>query len=207
MSLKAQISRLMRQKMGVYADLPRFQRVPDNTMVYGYLARGQMVSNPWLAENVMTGAVSADSVIKEGELYLDRALGKHFFVTGLTESQVAGETVRYDFQAYLCNEVLTWQRLTEGPRDSFTHKPSPSSYQTINPAVYALLSIDRFFTDKTAYSEEDTSNYFIFHNYAAAREGDKVITSRGKELIVKINDLATFSAALIKSMCVGGAGG
>lgn len=208
MSIHHQIERFFKQKMGLWQSLPRFQRMSDGVFIYGYLQRASLPSNPFLSENVMIGASSPDVAIANGDLILDRALTKRFYVVALGSSHIQGRICRYDFQAYVANDLFTIQRpVDSAQRDSFTHRPVTSTYQNIQSNVYGLVGTDRYFSDMKTFTDEDTSQRFLIHNYLGIKQGDRFLSTSGREYIAKINDFNTLAGYLVKTIIASGTGG
>jgi hypothetical protein len=208
MSLQGQISRFQKKRMGLSGGSARFIRVSDQAEIFGFLSAGRAFTNPWYAENVRIGVAAVDVEISNGDLILDVESGRHFYVVALDPQLSGGIVVRYEFQAWMATDSLSWQRLTEGAPDEFTGDPGSSSYQAVQSNIKALISNDRIYIDQKSYTEEDLSQYAIYHNFSGAMEGDLVVSDRGKKFLVKVNDFSTFaSGGLVKSICVGGDGG
>lgn len=212
MSLRSQVSRFFKQKMGGYNGQARFLRKTDGAEVWGYAAHTQWATNPFISENILVGAASADIKLGDGDLIYDRQTGKYFYLVGLQEHQVSGVTVRYDFQVFVCNGKILVKRWNPGVLDAFTHEDSSGAYQNVGLSTYALVSNERFLNDKATYSEEDTSFYFIFHNMTLIADGDLIVMDNGfldandqvpfkRNFIAKVNDKHMFSGGLVRSFC------
>jgi hypothetical protein len=208
MSIHHQIEKFFKQKMGLWQSLPRFQRVSDGAFIYGYIRRAPLPSNPFLSENVMLGSASGEVVINNGDLILDRSSSKRFYVVANDASYIQGLVCRYDFQAYIANDLFTIQRAVDSAqRDPFVHRPVTSNFQTIQSNVYGVLGTDRYYLDMKSYTEEETSQKFIFHNYLSIKQGDRFLSSSGREYIAKLNEFNILAGYLVKTIITVGTGG
>lgn len=112
-------SRILRNRNGVYGDLPRIYNVDRDSYSYGYTEINTMASSTFARVKSHKGWFEGEADIEDGDLIVDRADGKHYLVMALKNEVDGGISAYKDGTLYYANTTCNIERFTPGTKDAF----------------------------------------------------------------------------------------
>jgi len=170
----------MKRTMGVVGGVPRIRNIDRNTDIVGYAQVNQMATTSFSRIKVNKGFLFCKlDDITEGELLLDRADNKKYFLMSAKMEMLNGEAVYIDCALYYCDATASIERWSDGVRDTFGRvvDPAPEVLFTdvpivTNPQTYNTLEQQ----DRTI--AQDKVRIFV-QAKIGIKESDRITSSNG----------------------------
>lgn len=170
----------IKRTMGVVGALPRIHNVDRDTYIVGYAQVNQMATTSFSRIKVNKGFLFCDPAdITEGELILDRADSKKYFVMSAKMEMLSGEAVYLDCALYYCDATASIERWTDGARDTFG-RPTQSTPQVLHSDVPIVTNPQTYssFEQPDRTLAEDKVRIFV-QSKLGVKESDRIVTSNG----------------------------